>query len=207
MLAPCKPIIYPNLPCAHIFTVGSRPASSSVIGTILFDPDPKKNKVKLCFQQVDGLAAGQPFLILDLPIGNCELDGACRVVLECERAPSGGGPLMGAAVWTVYFNGKIVGFGWRREVVEDCVTGWALQSLGAVTAGVGVLPPAPPSSSPSHYGRDCSSSSSSSGRGRLEYLRGKFKRVVGSANSESYHLVDPAGCLSGHELSFFFVRL
>lgn len=38
------------------------------------------------------------------------------------------------------------------------------------------------------------------------YLRGKFERFRGSANSESFHLIDPDGNENGQELSFYFLR-
>ncbi|ONK75979.1 uncharacterized protein A4U43_C03F22560 [Asparagus officinalis] len=192
LFVPCTPpnVFLPSLPWANIFSITSTsPVSSSgtvVIGTILSDQETTKNKVKLCFQLPQD---PNPFLFLDLPISHLDSDDACRVVLECDRVKSGGRPLMSVVTWAVYFNGKRVGFGSRREV--DAGAGWALDSLRGVSTGVGVLPPPP----------------TADDGPRLGYMRGKFERVVGSADSESYHFVDPAGCLGGNELSFFFVRL
>lgn len=39
----------------------------------------------------------------------------------------------------------------------------------------------------------------------LMYLRASFERVVGSADSESFHMINPVGS-SGQELSVFLLR-
>lgn len=159
--------------------------------------------LKLCIQE--GGPAGPPILVIDLPIASHELQGECsRIVLECERARCGGGPLMATSMWAVYFNGKKVGFGWRREAEDDHV-GTALYSIRNVSAGMGLLPPTATSTLESSV--DNAERRGGGGGGGYQYLRGTFEKVVGSADSESYHLLDPAGCLDGHDLSFFFVRL
>nr|CAB3493356.1 unnamed protein product [Digitaria exilis] len=69
--------------------------------------------------------------------------------------------------------------------------GWVLEKLRAVTAGAGRLP-----------------------GGGVEYLRGRFERIVGSSDAESFHLLEPIGwpdVNGGGEgdggLSIFFHRI
>ncbi|TVU42278.1 hypothetical protein EJB05_08673, partial [Eragrostis curvula] len=129
--------------------------------------------------------ADQHLLVLDLPVGlgGADIAAAGRIVLEHRRqwaAPSaagdsgsgGGGALLDAPRWLVYFNGRRAGYAARRGSPSDA-EGWVLEKLRAVTAGAGKLP----------------------GRGGVEYLRGRFRRVVGSPDAESFHLVGPSGWL------------
>lgn len=41
--------------------------------------------------------------------------------------------------------------------------------------------------------------------GDVMYLRASFERVIGSMDSESFHMINPVGS-SGQELSVFFLR-
>uniref|UniRef100_A0A0D3CNJ2 Uncharacterized protein n=1 Tax=Brassica oleracea var. oleracea TaxID=109376 RepID=A0A0D3CNJ2_BRAOL len=66
----------------------------------------------------------------------------------------------------------------------------ALKVLTPVTEGAGVV-------NGEEINRDKS--------GHMMYLRASFKRVFGSFNSESFHLIDPRGII-GQELSIFFFR-
>ncbi|KAI4966924.1 hypothetical protein ZWY2020_035599 [Hordeum vulgare] len=106
------------------------------------------------------------------------------------RVPAGVGWQRGALLespkWLVYCNGRRVGFAVRRETMSDG-EGWAMEKLWAVTAGAGRLP-----------------------GGGVEYLRGQFERIVGSADAASFHLVEPLGWLGAHGdggLSVFFHRI
>ncbi|KAK1315018.1 hypothetical protein QJS10_CPA06g01655 [Acorus calamus] len=110
--------------------------------------------------------------------------GVLRIALECDRRTSAGLSLFAVPVWTLYFNGRKVGFAAGRHVTEG---DWrVLRMMGSVSVGAGVLLP-----------RD--------GEGEeVMYLRASFDRVVGSADSESFHMINPVGC-SGQELSVFFI--
>lgn len=169
--------------------------TSTVTGTILC---PQHDKVRLCLQADP---SSPPILLLDLPITTPDFaaaihGGGCRVAFECcggERAEK---PLLeGTEAWAVFLNGRRAGFASRRRVAGREAR--LLGAMGTVSAGAGVLPAV------AEVG--VGAMASPAGMGRCKYLRGSFERVVGSADSESYHLVDPDGCL-GQELSLFFLR-
>ncbi|URE00455.1 hypothetical protein MUK42_19541 [Musa troglodytarum] len=63
-----------------------------------------------------------------------------------------------------------------------------LKLMRAISVGTGVLPGA-----------------SKMGEGDILYLRASFERVIGSINSESFHMINPVGC-TGQQLSIFLVR-
>lgn len=66
-----------------------------------------------------------------------------------------------------------------------------LRLMRSVSAGAGVLPMRP--------------TKSEDGDGELMYLRAGFERVIGSVDSESFHMINPLGS-SGQELSIFLLR-
>ncbi|KAJ0981786.1 hypothetical protein J5N97_010041 [Dioscorea zingiberensis] len=174
----CVPVIPPLF---------SGEATTIVVGTILCPKDSiKDNKLRLCLQKP--LSLDPPLLLIDLP--SCDLEGVCRLTLECSAERSGHCPLLDAPVWVVRCNGQKVGFGRRRTPTEADM--WALDVVRVVSTGAGVL--LPPKLDPG------------SSVGAFMYMRGSFERVVGSRDTESYHLVDPTGCL-GPEMSFFFFRV
>ncbi|KAG6511364.1 protein MIZU-KUSSEI 1-like [Zingiber officinale] len=183
LLLPCNPFFF--------FPQSNSSASSSpsavaahVAGTFFCRPHESDNRITLCLQQATG--AGP--VIIDLPIGASELNGAGRIALECDRL-RWTGPLLEAPRWAVHCGGRRAGFGGPRPATG--AEARALEALKAVTSGAGRLPLPPPSG----------------GRGEsFAYVRGNFERVVGSADSESYHLVDPTGSL-GLQLSIFFLRV
>lgn len=65
-----------------------------------------------------------------------------------------------------------------------------LKLMQSVSVGAGVLPVAP---------------AKAEDEGDLMYLRASFDRVIGSADSESFHMINPVGS-SGQELSVFLLR-
>lgn len=88
----------------------------------------------------------------------------------------------------MYCNGRKVGFAIRRQMSDD--DGAVLKLMQSVSVGAGVLPVAPKSED-----------------GDLMYLRASFQRVVGSVDSESFHMLNPGGGgSSGQELSIFLLR-
>ncbi|CAF1931758.1 unnamed protein product [Brassica oleracea] len=80
-------------------------------------------------------------------------------------------------VWSMYCNGKKVGFAVKREMTENDVV--FLRMMKYVSVGAGVVP-----------------------NGETLYLRPKFERVTGSSDSEAFHMVNPDGSC-GQELSIF----
>ncbi|RLN18284.1 hypothetical protein C2845_PM02G04250 [Panicum miliaceum] len=177
-------------------------AKSATVRGTLFLHSTGDRRVRLFLQDHGGAADPQPaddehFLVLDLPsgLGGADIAAAGRIVLEYQRqwTPAAApGALLASPKWLVYCNGRRVGYAARREAPSDA-EGWVLEKLRAGTAGAGRLP-----------------------GGGVEYLRGRFERIVGSPDAESSHLLEPIGW-SGPEvngggggdggLSIFFHRI
>lgn len=188
MLLPCRPIVsFASVP--RTSGGGGGGGVSAVTGTLLF-PLSKRDKVGLILQE--GGPAGPTLAVLDLPVpaGATDFFGLGRIILECDRARAGEGPLLSAPSWAVHCEGRRVGFAGRRAAPTEAEE-WALQATLAVSAGAGKLPGAHEGGGPG---------------GGFTYFRGRFDRVVGSADSETFHLVQPAGWL-GHDFSLFFLRV
>ncbi|XP_074579056.1 protein MIZU-KUSSEI 1-like [Curcuma longa] len=188
LFLPCKPFFsfpHSNSPAFASTATSPSAVAAHVAGTFFCRPHESDHRVTLCLQQAPD--AGP--VIIDLPIGARELNGAGRIALECDRL-RWAGPLLEAPRWAVRCGGRRAGFGGPRPATG--AEARALEALKAVTSGAGRLPPPPPPS-----GRRGES---------FAYVRGNFERVVGSADSESYHLVDPTGSL-GLQLSLFFLRV
>ncbi|KAL9233831.1 hypothetical protein vseg_008777 [Gypsophila vaccaria] len=135
-----------------------------------------------------------PTLVLELAIPTGKLLqemglGLVRIALECEKSPSHKTKLIEEPIWTMYNNGRKVGYGIKREPTDDDLN--AMKMLHAVSMGAGVLP---------------SNEANESHDGELTYMRAYFERVVGSKDSETYYMVNPNGG-SGPELGIFFVRV
>ncbi|XP_062088250.1 protein MIZU-KUSSEI 1 [Humulus lupulus] len=138
-----------------------------------------------------------PSLVLELAIPTGKLlqdmgTGMVRIALECERHPSEKTRIAQEPIWALYCNGRKSGYAVRREATEDDLV--VMQLLNAVSMGAGVLP-----TDHAHDHQD----------GELTYMRAFFERVVGSRDSETYHMMSPDQ--SSHngttELSIFFVRI
>lgn len=113
-------------------------------------------------------------------------EGMVRIALECEKRGEKA-ELLEEPRWTVFCNGRSVGYGVRREAtVEDL---HVMEVLKAVSMGAGVLP--------EHNGPDGD---------QLAYMRADFDRVVGSRDSETLYMVNPDGS-NGPDLSIFFIRV
>ncbi|CAN6309482.1 unnamed protein product [Urochloa humidicola] len=161
------------------------PAQAAKSGTVrgtLFLPSTGDRRVRLFLQEQRGgdatdqrPADDEHFLVLDLPtgLGGADIAAAGRIVLEYQRqwapAVAAPGALLASPKWLVYCNGRRAGYAARREAPSDA-EGWVLEKLRAVTAGAGRLP-----------------------GGGVEYLRGRFERIVGSSDAESFHLMEPIG--------------
>ncbi|XP_057802474.1 protein MIZU-KUSSEI 1 [Salvia miltiorrhiza] len=132
-----------------------------------------------------------PMLVLELSIQTGKLLqdmglGLVRIALESEKNPSERIKLIDEPIWTMYCNGRKVGYAVKREPTVDDLK--VMQLLHAVSMGAGVLPVA------------------AAAEGELTYMRAHFERVVGSRDSETYYMMNPDGN-SGPELSIFFVRV
>ncbi|KAL5210735.1 hypothetical protein ABZP36_006358 [Zizania latifolia] len=192
------------LPCHGALGLGlcrPAPAAAAVVRGTLFLPYTADRRVRLFLHEHSASSvepSGQSpelILVLDLPagLGGADIAAAGRIVFECQRRWSddcgGGGAaaaLLQSPKWLVYCNGRRVGFAARREKPSDA-EGWVLKKMWAVTAGAGQLP-----------------------GGGVEYLRGRFERIVASSDAESFHLVEPIrwlGFIGDGDLSIFFHRI
>lgn len=154
----------------------------------------RKTRVNLAIQENPRCL---PILLLELAIPTGKLlqdmgTGLVRIALECEKNPSEKTKIIEEPIWTLYCNGRKSGYAVRREPTDDdlCV----MQLLHAVSMGAGVLP---------SYSMAVEQAAMD---GELAYLRAHFERVVGSKDSETYHMMSPEAN-NGTELSIFFVRI
>ncbi|KAG8363727.1 hypothetical protein BUALT_Bualt19G0052400 [Buddleja alternifolia] len=151
----------------------------------------RKSRVNLAIQENPRCL---PMLVLELSIQTGKLLqdmglGLVRIALECEKNPSEKIKLIDEPIWTMYCNGRKVGYAVKREPTDDDLK--VMQILQAVSMGAGVLP---------------GESADAAAEGELTYMRAHFERVVGSKDSETYYMMNPDGN-SGPELSIFFVRV
>lgn len=165
-----------------------RPSKSMIIGTIFGN---RRGHVWFCIQQ-DRLSI-KPVLLLELSIFTNQLVqemqcGLVRIALECNGHEFESCPLRRVPVWTMYCNGRKLGFAAKRKASE--LVRSILKTMQCVTVGAGVLP--------SGFG-------SMPGSEELMYMRANYEHVVGSADSESFHLINPDEC-PGQELSIFLLR-
>ncbi|XP_022772104.1 protein MIZU-KUSSEI 1 [Durio zibethinus] len=162
--------------------------SSTVTGTFF---GYKKGRVSFCLQ--DGTRTS-PLLLLEFAVPTAYLAremqyGLLRIALECDKQKERCSccSLYNVPVWSMCCNGRKVGFAIRRQIsVNDAAV---LKLMQSVSVGAGVLPVA----------------SKSEEDGDLMYLRASFERVIGSADSESFHMLNPVGS-AGQELSIFLLR-
>jgi len=155
----------------------------------------------------------RPTLVVELALPTHALlrelgaHAGARIVLESEKhaepadaADAGGdgagfkhhdddGWVLEEPMWTMFCNGKRVGYAVRREPTEEDIA--VLETLWAVTMGGGVLPGRSDVDGPD---------------GEVAYMRGSFEHTIGSRDSESLYMVSPPGG-EGPELAIFFVRL
>ncbi|KFK28214.1 hypothetical protein AALP_AA8G487600 [Arabis alpina] len=117
--------------------------------------------------------------------------GVLRIALESNNNDNDShqdSSLLTTPLWNMYCNGRKVGFAIKREPSKAELA--ALKILTPVAEGAGVV-------NGEEINRDKSD--------HMMYLRASFKRVFGSFDSESFHLIDPRGVI-GQELSIFFIR-
>lgn len=136
----------------------------------------RKGRVSFCIQE-DSKAA--PLLLLELGVPTSYLAREMQhglLRIALDRRP----PLYDLRVWCMYCNGRKVGFAFSREMTPADAA--VLKLMHSVSVGAGVLPDTD-----------------------LLYLRATFDRVIGSPDSESFHMRNPVGS-SGQELSVFLLR-
>ncbi|KAL0361958.1 UNVERIFIED_CONTAM: protein MIZU-KUSSEI 1 [Sesamum radiatum] len=153
----------------------------------------RKGRVSFCIQDD---TRSPPLLLLEFAVPTSYLaremqHGLLRIALECDRRRhkvDSGWPcsLYEVPVWCMYCNGRKVGFAVRRQMTAGDAA--VLKLMQSVSVGAGVLP-----------------KGAEEVEGELMYLRASFDRVIGSADSESFHMKNPVGS-SGQELSVFLLR-
>nr|XP_023895792.1 protein MIZU-KUSSEI 1-like [Quercus suber] len=135
-----------------------------------------------------------PILLLELAVPTTTLaremqGGILRIALECATPTTyitGSCSLLSMPVWTMYCNGRKVGYAVKRQPCKADLD--ALRLMSEIVVGAGMI-----------NGKELNCED------ELLYLRSNFERVCGSANSESFHLIDPDGSI-GQDLSIFFFR-
>lgn len=164
-------------------------SSTIIIGTIF---GYRRGKVSLCIQTNSN--STNPILLLGLAVPTTTLaremqGGILRIALECATPTTyitGSCSLLSMPVWTMYCNGRKVGYAVKRQPCKADLD--ALRLMSEVAVGAGMI-----------SGKELNCED------ELLYLRSNFERVCGSANSESFHLIDPDGSI-GQELGIFFFR-
>ncbi|KAJ8771196.1 hypothetical protein K2173_025921 [Erythroxylum novogranatense] len=166
-------------------------SSTIVTGTIFGF---RRGKVSLCFQP--NTKSTNSVVHLELPVSTATLaremnGGFLRIALDCaghgaNSSYSRSSSLLSMPIWTIYFNGRRVGYAVKRKSSKTDLE--ALKLMNSVVTGAGII-----------SGKEFDSED------ELMYLRGKFERVRGSSEAESFHLIDPEGNI-GQELSVFFYR-
>lgn len=170
-----------------------RPSKSMVIGTIFGH---RRGHVWFCVQH-DRLST-RPALLLELSILTHQLVkemrfGLVRITLECDdRSDLATCPLRSVPVWSLHCNGRKLGFAARRKAGDKVRL--MLKTMESTTVGAGALP--------AGFGFGSGTSDSD---GPVMYMRANYEHVIGSADSESFHLINPDQC-PGQELSVFLLR-
>lgn len=157
----------------------------------------RKGKVNFCIQTNPNSSA--PLLLLELAVSTSTLaremrGGLLRITLESSNGggsgsgnENGNSSLLSTPVWTMYCNGKKVGFAVKKKPTKSDLQ--VLNQMESVVVGAGTI-----------HGKEINRDDD------IMYLRGKFERVHGSSNSESFHLLDPEGSMGQQQLSIFFLR-
>ncbi|KAI3684769.1 hypothetical protein L6452_33995 [Arctium lappa] len=138
-----------------------------------------------------------PIFVIELPMSSTAFQkemasDIVRLSLESETKTHKK-KVLEEYVWGVYCNGRKYGYSIRRKHMTDDEL-HVMQSLRGVSMGAGVLPALLPEKE-------------STVDGELTYMRARFERVVGSKDSEAFHMINPEGAADGQELSIFFVRV
>ncbi|XP_040989732.1 protein MIZU-KUSSEI 1-like [Juglans microcarpa x Juglans regia] len=175
----------------------STSSSTTIVGTIFGF---RHGKVRLCIQT--SYNSTNPVLLLQLAVPTTTLaremqGGILRIALESTATRQGFSTadnscsLLSMPVWKMYCNGRKVGFAVKRQPSKADMEALRVMSADHVLVGAGVI-----------SGKELQRED------ELMYLRANFERVCGSANSESFHLIDQDGSSTStsQELSIFFFR-
>uniref|UniRef100_A0A7N0TY68 Protein MIZU-KUSSEI 1 n=1 Tax=Kalanchoe fedtschenkoi TaxID=63787 RepID=A0A7N0TY68_KALFE len=157
----------------------SRPSKTMVVGTII---GRRRGHVWFCVQH--DRHSANPSLLLELSIPITHLvkemqSGLVRLALECTRSDLNSCHLHHVPEWLLYCNGKKAGFAVRRKASGEMRE--MLRKMQNTTMGAGVIDDG------------------------IMYMRANYERVVGSLDSESFHLINPHGH-PNQEFSLFLLR-
>ncbi|XP_006366218.1 protein MIZU-KUSSEI 1-like [Solanum tuberosum] len=171
----------------------SSSSAITITGTIFGS---RKGKVNFCIQSNPN--STNPILLLELAVSTSSLasemqKGVVRIALESKTndSSSSSASFLSMPIWRMYCNGKKVGFAVKRKPAK--VDLQVLRQMESVIVGAGII----------HGKKGVIKNDNDDDD--IMYLRGKFERVHGSNDSESFHLVDPEENM-GQELSIFFLR-
>ncbi|XP_009609396.2 protein MIZU-KUSSEI 1-like [Nicotiana tabacum] len=186
---------YPTTPTTPTNSIiPSAPPRSSktmVIGTIYGQR--RGGHVWFCVQH-DRLNT-KPSLLLELSIPTTTLiqemqSGLVRIALEFKDTSSELNlcPLHSIPMWTLFCNGRKIGFAIKRRATQQ--TRNMLKTMQNMTVGAGVIP---------------SGLVSGTETEEVLYMRANYECVIGGADSESFHLINPEEG-PGQEFSIFLLR-
>ncbi|KAG5607277.1 hypothetical protein H5410_028769 [Solanum commersonii] len=198
-------------------SLSSSSSAITITGTIFGS---RKGKVNFCIQSNPN--STNPILLLELAVSTSSLasemqKGVVRIALESKTndysssssfSSSSSSSFLSMPIWRMYCNGKKVGFAVKRKPTK--VDLQVLRQMESIIVGAGII-----------HGKKGVIKKDNDGDD-IMYLRGKFERVHGSNDSESFHLirvlenenehdsesfhlVDPEENM-GQELSIFFLR-
>lgn len=186
----------PATPAASAPFAPPRSSRTMVIGTIFGHR--RGGHVWFCVQQ-DRLTV-RPTLLLELSIPTSALIqemqcGLVRLALEFNAGDSADSelsrcPLHSVPLWTLFCNGRKLGFAVRRKLTQQSKI--MLKTMQNISVGAGVIP--------CKFGLG-----SGPEEKEVMYMRANYECVLGSADSESFHLINPDQG-PGQELSVFLLR-
>ncbi|MFQ6621600.1 hypothetical protein Gotur_001649 [Gossypium turneri] len=161
-------------------------STSTITGTFF---GYRKGRVSFCLQDD---SRSSPLLLLELGVPTAHLAremqyGLLRLALECDDKSKERCGLYNVPVWSMYCNGRKVGFAIKRKMSSNDAA--VLKLMQSVSVGAGVLPVSP----------KCEED------GELMYMRASFQRIIGSPHSHSFHMLNPLGS-TAQELSIFLFR-
>ncbi|KAJ8765616.1 hypothetical protein K2173_014738 [Erythroxylum novogranatense] len=185
------PIITPvcKMPVLNGSLQDSRLSGTRITGTLF---GYRKGRVSLSLQENSRCL---PSIVVELAMQTNALQkemgaGMVRIALECEkRLDKQKTRLLEEPLWTMYCNGKKVGYAVKRDATSEDLN--VMELLRPVSMGAGVLP-----GSPETEGQDA----------EIAYIRAHFQHVVGSKDSETLHMISPDS-ENAPELSIFIVRV
>lgn len=190
---------YPTTPISSTTTAASaggaslsappRSSRTMVIGTIFGQR--RGGHVWFCVQH-DRLNT-KPSLLLELSIPTTTLIqemrcGLVRIALESSDSELNRCPLHSIPMWTLFCNGRKIGFAVRRRATQQ--TRIMLKTMQSMTVGAGVIPSGLVSGTESE---------------EVMYMRANYECIIGGADSESFHLINPDEG-PGQEFSIFLLR-